>query len=178
MQDGWIPEKGGVDLCNWNHQVRDLAPTGGVAQLSIQDTSRCAWFNLKGDMYVRSKFLREWMGGRSGETDRTEWRGEEKALWRGYQAESVKTWICDPFRAWSEGASADYFGATVLYSGPVRTRNDVQDRLSSFSPHLGPRRRTRTRRVWHRWTGKRDGAAEDKNQYGFMIGGASAGGDQ
>jgi hypothetical protein len=38
------------------------------------------------------------MGWRSGEADRTEWRGEEKALWRGYQAERVKTWVRDPFR--------------------------------------------------------------------------------
>jgi hypothetical protein len=50
-------------------------------------------------MYVKGcKFPREWMGWRSGEADRTEWRGEEKALWRGYQAERVKTWVRDPFR--------------------------------------------------------------------------------
>lgn len=49
------------------------------------------------------------MGWRSGEADRTEWRGEEKALWRGYQAESVKTWVRDPF---SSVAGMD-FGALV-----------------------------------------------------------------
>lgn len=30
------------------------------------------------------------MGWRSGVSDRTEWRGEEKALWRGYQPEERK----------------------------------------------------------------------------------------
>jgi hypothetical protein len=91
------------------------------------------------------------MGRRSGESDKSDWRGEEKALWRGYKRRDVENVGLLSFSsAWGCGLGTRH----VRLLGPAQIGNDV---LIACQP-LGESER---QRMGTAGLVKRDGAGQD-----------------